>query len=168
MLKSRPVRTVARRKEGSRDGFSSARYRERGREPGCDAGPGVGRRLGRGLLFLQQTPGRLFLPSLGRSPATRPEAGNHQEMRAPAGFLSSPHPAVAWPGLAGGTWEPWLPMSSLSPAIDPPLGRAGVARPGAGSGPRALPAASLRRLRGAVVMRKPTLCNLLFNSEEYI
>lgn len=112
----------------------------------------------------------------GRSLAARPETGSHQETRGPKGFLSSPHPAAAWRGLAEGRWELLLPVSSPRPRHRPPLGRAGAPRPpgtpaplpGAGAGPRSLPAASVRRLRGAVVMRKTTLCNLLFNSEEYI
>lgn len=92
-------------------------------------------------------------------------------------FLSSPRPAMAWPGMAWPGREAgespsslWASATRRTAGQGRPIRRrrTQAARLRSGSGPRAVPAASLRRLRGAAVMRKTTLCNLLFNSEEYI
>lgn len=155
--------------------------------PGPAAAPTPTARVGAALRPASPLPALPPRHRWGRSLAACPGAWRAPRNAGSGGgcrgvLLSSPHPAATWPGPGEAKALPPAelprPPGSRRPAARPGWGRPGSACPPAagpggaaglrGSGPRALPAASPRRLRGAAVMRKTTLCNLLFNSEEYI
>lgn len=99
--------------------------------------------------FFPEEFGGGVLPPLGAVLAVIPSAG----------FL--PRLPGRPPAASGGLR--WAPGRSPTPAAGRGRGRRRPGSPATGSGPRAAP-----RPLGAAVVRKTTLCNLLFNSEEYI